>query len=180
MGIFGIIITYACSWWLVLFMVLPWKVKIAVNPPAGPAASAPIKPLLKQKIIITTLLAILPAAFIYFYIGQARADEIYHAGSGCKPRAEYQSSGDVEARDGYSTGGRKVAPATIQPENKMQVPGDVYVGINAPIEDYATGGNPNLRRSDIYAGAVRVKPDGSVDYNGQPLSQQPTYDEECK
>lgn len=180
MTIFGVLITYACCWWMVLFMVLPFKVKMAENPPPGPAPSAPINPMLKRKLFVTTLLTILPTAVIYMLVGSAQAEEIYHAGGGCKPRAEYRSSGDVNAVDGYATGGKKVKLATIQPENKLQVPGDVYVGIEAPVEDYTNDTNPNLRRSDIYAGAVRVKPDGSVDYNGQPISPQPVYDEDCK
>jgi len=174
MSIFGIIITYACCWWMVLFMVLPWKVKIPKNPPAGPAASAPINPLLKKKIFVTTLLAIIPTLVLYFYIGSARAnDDIYHASSNdCPPAVAHQPAADVVATD---------TDATLRDGNNiMSSVGDVYVGINVPANDYSSDGNPSLRRSDIYAGAVKVKPDGTVEYNGQAISQQPVNAKDCK
>lgn len=179
MSMIGIFITYACCWWLVLFMVLPWKVKLAATPAVGQAPSAPIKPYLKQKMLITTVLAILPTILFYIVVGTARAEDIYHAGaSDC---VEYESSGDVEAREGYGAGGKQVRPATMEPANTTSVPGDVYVGIDVPTQDYINeDGNPDLRYSQVYAGAVRVSPDGKTEYNGQPLSQQNVNGRGCK
>ena len=181
MTLFGIFITYACCWWMVLFMVLPWRVKMPPKQVAGPAASAPVNPLLKRKLLITSLLTIIPTAVLYVVIGTARAGEIYHAGSGdCEPLAEYQSSGDVEAKDGYGTRGKKLSPATITDGKQVVIPGDVYVGIDVPTRDYTSGGNPDLRYSDVYAGVVRVTPEGAMDYNGQPISKQPVYGKGCE
>lgn len=177
MSLFGVLITYACCWWLVLFMVLPWRVRVPERPAVGVAASAPINPMLKRKIFITTLLAILPTMLFYVLVSDARASGIYHAGGGCPPKSVYQSSGDVDARDGVGAGGRKVAPATLG-NNSVAVPGDVYVGIELPASDYSS--NSWLKDSPVYAGVVRVQPDGKVDYNGQPISEQPLYDNDCK
>jgi predicted secreted protein len=46
-------------WWIVLFMVLPFGVRMDENPTKGFASSAPKNPNLKRKFIITTILAAL-------------------------------------------------------------------------------------------------------------------------
>ena len=96
MTIFGIVITYAVCWWMVLFMVLPWGVRMEETPQPGNAVSAPARPRLRRKLGITSLLATLPTLLFYIVIHEAKAAEpkpyrdpdIYHtknAGSGCKP-----------------------------------------------------------------------------------------------
>lgn len=172
MSIFGVIITYACCWWLVLFMVLPWKVRISEKQVAGPAASAPVNPMLKKKILITSILAFLPTAFLYFYIGSARAAEadMYRTNTKCKPVA-HQPDADVKAKDEVTMGGANPI---------LSSKSDVYVGVDVPTRDYTNDQNPDLRASEVYVGAVKVGMDGSTSMNGQPLSQQPIYDEDCK
>jgi predicted secreted protein len=44
-------------WWIVLFAVLPFGVKIPDKPEPGHASSAPEKPLLLRKALWTTLIA---------------------------------------------------------------------------------------------------------------------------
>ena len=53
----GAIVTYACAWWLVLFMVLPWGAAPPENPQPGHATSAPEKPRMLLKILVTSVLA---------------------------------------------------------------------------------------------------------------------------
>ena len=53
-------------WWVVLFMVLPFGVRIEENPEKGFAPSAPKNPNLKKKFLITTLLTALIWGVIQF------------------------------------------------------------------------------------------------------------------
>ena len=51
------IAVYFVIWWIVLFAVLPFGVKIPEKPEPGHASSAPEKPLLLRKALWTTLIA---------------------------------------------------------------------------------------------------------------------------
>jgi predicted secreted protein len=44
-------------WWVVLFTVLPFGVKVAENPEKGHADGAPERPMMWRKVGITTLVA---------------------------------------------------------------------------------------------------------------------------
>jgi predicted secreted protein len=69
MKITSMIAIYFVTWWLCLFMVLPWGVRNAseageqVHP--GNEAGAPVNPRLGRKMLYTTLLA--SAVFGFFY-----------------------------------------------------------------------------------------------------------------
>ena len=52
------LVTFAVSWWLFLFMVLPWGVRAQEDGVAGTDPGAPAKPRLLLKFAITTLLAL--------------------------------------------------------------------------------------------------------------------------
>jgi predicted secreted protein len=68
MTLFQMFMAYSVAWWLVLFMVLPFGAKAADAPEAGHAASAPAQFNIRKKIIITSVLAIIPVcAFKYLY-----------------------------------------------------------------------------------------------------------------
>jgi predicted secreted protein len=54
----GVAFTFAVSWWLLLFMVLPWGGRPDDDPVPGSVASAPAKPRLLLKFLITTVLAV--------------------------------------------------------------------------------------------------------------------------
>ena len=56
MSIMTGIAVYFVIWWIVLFTVLPWGVKIPDNPERGHATSAPEKPQLGRKALWTTLI----------------------------------------------------------------------------------------------------------------------------
>src|SRR5688572_7356768 len=81
MSFFEIFMIYALSWWLVLFMVLPWGVKIAAKPGLGHAASAPINPNLRRKLILTSLIALL-APLCAYAISEARAESSIYSTKG--------------------------------------------------------------------------------------------------
>lgn len=104
MSFFELFIIYAVSWWLVLFMVLPWGVKTAEKPEPGHAASAPVNPQLKRKLIITSILALF-VPLIAFGVSEAQAASgIYHAGSNeCAQGADILEDSSVRAVDTNAT-----------------------------------------------------------------------------
>lgn len=114
MSLFELFMTYAIGWWLVLFMVLPWGVKLAAKPGAGHAPSAPVKPQIRRKLIITSLVALLVPLLAYG-ISEARAESgIYTTktngkGSDCVP-ADLAADASVNAVDSDATlGGSSTA-----------------------------------------------------------------------
>lgn len=67
MSIFTAALTFVIVWWLVLFMVLPFGAAPPDDVQAGNASSAPAKPRMLIKLLITTLIAAcLTAAVIWF------------------------------------------------------------------------------------------------------------------
>jgi len=60
MGIGTAIAVYLVIWWVVLFAVLPWGVRVPEHQEgAGMAESAPIRPRLWLKALVTTVIAAL-------------------------------------------------------------------------------------------------------------------------
>ncbi|MGH6961046.1 MAG: DUF1467 family protein [Dongiaceae bacterium] len=57
---------YALIWWVVLFMVLPWGVRVPDDPEPGHASSAPTNPRLLIKAIATTIVSLIIWLGIYF------------------------------------------------------------------------------------------------------------------
>ena len=57
--IFAYIIVLTCVWWIVFYMVLPFGNQITVKPELGHADSAPTKPRLGMKIIITSAISVI-------------------------------------------------------------------------------------------------------------------------
>lgn len=68
MTLFTGILVYTLIWWVVLFMVLPWGVKVPDEPEPGHAASAPSNPNLVRKFLITTVIAALFFGVAYYLI----------------------------------------------------------------------------------------------------------------
>ena len=62
------IMVYVMIWWVVLFTVLPWGVKVPEEPEPGHATSAPEKPRLVRKFAITTVIATLLWGIAYYLI----------------------------------------------------------------------------------------------------------------
>ena len=59
MSIVGGIVTYAIIWWLVLFIVLPWGNRPDKSPESGHVASAPARPRIGLKFLVTTAISAL-------------------------------------------------------------------------------------------------------------------------
>ena len=51
------IVVYVLTWWVVIFAVLPWGNRNAVNPEAGTVESAPDKPRLLMKFLVTSAIS---------------------------------------------------------------------------------------------------------------------------
>ncbi|MGH1481113.1 MAG: DUF1467 family protein [Geminicoccales bacterium] len=67
MSIFTTALTFVIIWWLVLFMVLPFGAAPSEEVQHGHASSAPAKPRMLIKLLITTLIAVcLTALAIWF------------------------------------------------------------------------------------------------------------------
>ncbi|WP_448202943.1 DUF1467 family protein [Azospirillum sp. sgz302134] len=56
---------YVVVWWVVLFAVLPWGVRAPETPEPGMADSAPVRPRILLKFVVTTLVAAVVWAGIY-------------------------------------------------------------------------------------------------------------------
>ena len=57
MGVLGVLVIFAITWWLVFFMTLPFGVRAPDEPEPGHAPSAPENPRLALKAAITTVIA---------------------------------------------------------------------------------------------------------------------------
>ena len=62
------IVAYVIIWWLVLFTVLPWGNRAPETPGTGHATSAPARPRLLLKFIVTTGIATLLWGGVYALI----------------------------------------------------------------------------------------------------------------
>ena len=61
-------VTFALVWWLVLFMVLPFGARPSDQVEPGTVPSAPAKPRLALKFLITTLIAVALTALILWLV----------------------------------------------------------------------------------------------------------------
>ena len=66
----AILITFAMWWWLVFFIMLPWRVEDQAPRPSQPGnvTGAPANPLLGKKIAISTLAALVLTALTYIAV----------------------------------------------------------------------------------------------------------------
>ncbi len=55
-------------WWLVIFLVLPWGVKVPETPEPGHASSAPETPHIVRKLLITTAISTVLWVIAYLII----------------------------------------------------------------------------------------------------------------
>lgn len=60
------LVTFVIIWWMVLFTVLPWGVRIPDVPEKGHATSAPVRPRLWLKLSVTTAVAVLLWGIAYW------------------------------------------------------------------------------------------------------------------
>ena len=62
------VLVYVVVWWIVLFTVLPWGAHAVENPELGHATSAPARPRLLLKFAVTTVIAGIVFAGLYWVI----------------------------------------------------------------------------------------------------------------
>jgi len=62
------VLVYVMIWWVVLFTVLPWGIKVPEEPEPGHATSAPEQPRLVRKFTVTTVIATLLWGLAYYLI----------------------------------------------------------------------------------------------------------------
>lgn len=68
MGVLTGLLVFVIIWWVALFAVLPWGVETDAAPAPGMAQSAPKKPRIVQKMLITTLISLAIWLAIYFAV----------------------------------------------------------------------------------------------------------------
>jgi len=68
MGLVSSIVVFLITWWTVLFMVLPWGARPPEQPGEGHAPSAPERPMLLRKFLITTLISAVIFTIIYLVV----------------------------------------------------------------------------------------------------------------
>ncbi|MGH6929515.1 MAG: DUF1467 family protein [Dongiaceae bacterium] len=66
MGWVSGVFIYVLIWFVVLFTVLPWGVKIPDNPEPGHAPSAPISPRIGVKLVATSLVSAVVWAIVWY------------------------------------------------------------------------------------------------------------------
>lgn len=71
---FGALVVFVIAWWLIFFMTLPFGARPPDEPEAGHAASAPEKPRLVLKALVTTVLAALVTAGFAYAIDSGLLD----------------------------------------------------------------------------------------------------------
>ena len=62
------ILVFVVLWWLVIFAVLPWGVRIPDKAEAGHADSAPVKPMLGRKVLATTAITAVLWLIVYLVV----------------------------------------------------------------------------------------------------------------
>ena len=68
MGVLGVLVVFAITWWLVFFMTLPFGVTTPEEPEPGHAPSAPENPRLAIKAAITTAIAASLTGLAFFAV----------------------------------------------------------------------------------------------------------------
>ena len=68
MNWFSGLLVYVMIWWVVLFTVLPWGVKVPDEHEPGHATSAPAKPMLLRKFLVTSVIAAVLWVLVYYLI----------------------------------------------------------------------------------------------------------------
>ncbi len=68
MGLVSGLVVYILLWWWVFLMALPFGAKAPDAIEAGHATSAPAKPMLWRKVLITTVIAGILFAIVYWII----------------------------------------------------------------------------------------------------------------
>lgn len=118
------------------------------------------------------LLALLTAspALAQFHAGSRNREE--RAPGACPPPATYMPDSSINAEDGFSTRGRRVAPATLNASPAAQQFDSVDIDMQIPLNDFIRSGrgNVNTNEMNINLGTMNVRRDGTTTLNGVPLA----------
>lgn len=171
MSIVEFTVTYIISWWMVLFMILPFWVRPSARPLPGHVPSAPEHPQLKRKFVITSVLALIPT-LVLMSIMEARA-EVYRAGSrDCDPLEFYEPPADLSAKD---------LDATLNLHPMAEMSG-IRMGLDIPSANYLDPDthNVDLSRSDLHLGEITVNREGQATLNGSLISGPDVHRSGCR
>ena len=67
MAVFTHVLIFILIWWILFFIFLPFKIKVPQNSESGHAKSAPTKPYLLIKFIITSLMSVIILFFLILF-----------------------------------------------------------------------------------------------------------------
>ena len=67
MAIFTHVLIFILIWWILFFIILPLKIKVPSNTEIGYAKSAPSKPFLFIKFILTSVISAIILFFLIFF-----------------------------------------------------------------------------------------------------------------
>ena len=67
MAIFTHVLIFILIWWILFFILLPLKIKVPQNTAIGLAKSAPSKPFLLIKFLLTSLISAIILFFLIFF-----------------------------------------------------------------------------------------------------------------
>lgn len=194
-----IVFTYLNVWWLVLFVVLPVGVKRAENPAPGHSHGAPENARLKEKFIATTLVAAVITAIIYFFVGNASAQDMPAAAEapkavkadalttgiapgGCVRKPSHEPAEDVEYTPGVDTNGNVLTPADTSPpplssENIRTPKISLDIPLSSRVDVAPYDSNLDLSRTDMHIGTLEVEKN-DVKLNGTSLKSEDNYQHE--
>ena len=67
MAIFTKVLLFILIWWILFFIILPLKIKVPQNTEIGHAKSAPSRPFLLIKFLLTSLISVIILFFLIFF-----------------------------------------------------------------------------------------------------------------
>tara|TARA_B100001173_G_C15955459_1_gene533245 strand:+ start:801 stop:1034 length:234 start_codon:yes stop_codon:yes gene_type:complete len=67
MAIFTSVLIFILIWWIIFFIILPFKIKVPHNTAVGLAKSAPSRPFLLMKFLLTSLISAIILFFLIFF-----------------------------------------------------------------------------------------------------------------
>jgi hypothetical protein len=129
-------------------------------------------------LLLVAMLAAAPApALAQFHAGSRNREA--RAPGDCPPPATYIPDPAINAEDGFSTRGRRVAPATLNASPAAQQFDSVDIDMQLPLNDFIRSGrgNVNTDEMNINLGTMNVRRDGTTTLNGVPLA---TDSVECR
>ncbi|MCB2099914.1 MAG: hypothetical protein KDE22_03525 [Rhodobacterales bacterium] len=102
--------------------------------------------------------------------GAAQADPVRVTDRDCRRLARHVPAPNVAYRPGVDAHGRPVVPADVEGQPRLKGLEDVVVDLHVDLGDRLGLGAGGDYKGEIPIGQVKVRPDGTVTLNGQPLA----------